>query len=244
MEEHPPASNAATKRLGVLASVVVLAVLAFSGIALLYNPTYYTPARKQGLCANKLKAISLALHEYHRDHGSFPPAFVVDESGRRIHSWRGLLFPYIARIMGKNQSADRYRYRLDEPWNGPNNSKLQAEIAGWCECPSYRDEHPNAPFCCNYVAVVDPTGAFRGTEPTKFSFNSRSNTIVVVDTHDNPPQWFEPRDITLEEMIEQFQSRPIHGNKTYAARVDGSARPIEASIDEPTLRTLVDREVE
>ncbi|HEY2759688.1 MAG TPA: DUF1559 domain-containing protein [Pirellulales bacterium] len=37
-----------------------------------------------------LKLIGLALLNYHHDHGSFPPAYVADASGKPLYSWRVL----------------------------------------------------------------------------------------------------------------------------------------------------------
>ena len=39
--------------------------------------------------------IQLALSVYADEHGAYPPAFVADASGRRMHSWRALLLPYL-----------------------------------------------------------------------------------------------------------------------------------------------------
>jgi len=39
----------------------------------------------------------LALFNYHDDYGSYPPAYIADESGRPMHSWRVLILPYLGR---------------------------------------------------------------------------------------------------------------------------------------------------
>ena len=46
-------------------------------------------------CGNNLKQIGIALHTYHDEYKSLPPAYVCDESGKRMHSWRVLLLPYM-----------------------------------------------------------------------------------------------------------------------------------------------------
>jgi hypothetical protein len=55
---------------------------------------HYTPASKRSICGNNLKQIGLALHNYHRDHGTFPPAYVPDNNGQPSHSWRVLILTY------------------------------------------------------------------------------------------------------------------------------------------------------
>ena len=61
--------------------------------------------------------LRMALWYYHADYGSFPPVYIADSDGRPIHSWRALVLPYISPELAA-------RYSFDEPWNGPNNSKL------------------------------------------------------------------------------------------------------------------------
>ena len=54
--------------------------------------------KKFGACwCVKIHMISIivALHNYHDEHGSFPPAYVSDESGRPLYSWRVLILPYL-----------------------------------------------------------------------------------------------------------------------------------------------------
>ena len=49
----------------------------------------------QLLCRNNMKQIALALHHYHDAFGAFPPAYVPDEDGRPMHSWRVLILPFL-----------------------------------------------------------------------------------------------------------------------------------------------------
>ncbi|MEZ6144785.1 MAG: DUF1559 domain-containing protein [Planctomycetaceae bacterium] len=60
------------------------------------NPLVSQPRSSRHLqCKNNLKQIMLALHNYHDDFGTFPPAYTVDENGKRMHSWRTLIWPYL-----------------------------------------------------------------------------------------------------------------------------------------------------
>lgn len=80
-------------------------------------------------CANNVKQILIALHNCHDDHGSFPPAYVADESGRPIHSWRVLILPY----MDRQDLYDQYDFH--EPWNSPGNRELLATTGNPYHCP-------------------------------------------------------------------------------------------------------------
>ena len=46
------------------------------------------PTTQRIQCANNLKQISLAMHNYLDVNESFPPAYTVDAEGRPLHSWR------------------------------------------------------------------------------------------------------------------------------------------------------------
>ena len=74
-------------------------------------------AARQCSCIGHRAGIYLALLNYHDTHGHFPPAYVLGPDGKRWHSWRALILPYLDEDLGR-------RYRFDEPWNGPNNRKL------------------------------------------------------------------------------------------------------------------------
>ena len=70
------------------------------------------------VCSNNLKQIAMALHMYNEQYGSFPPAYIADENGNPKHGWRVLILPFL------DEQALYDKYDFDEPWNGPNNSKL------------------------------------------------------------------------------------------------------------------------
>src|SRR5262245_38698724 len=67
-------------------------------------------ASQRSQCKNNMKQIGLALHNYAEMYGSFPPAYIADDNGRPMHSWRVLILPFIDQVPLYNQ------YRFDEPW--------------------------------------------------------------------------------------------------------------------------------
>jgi type II secretory pathway pseudopilin PulG len=81
-------------------------------------------------CQSNLRQIAIALHLYHEDYGSFPPAYTVDASGRPMHSWRVLILPYL-------EEAGLYKqYNLEEPWNSPNNLAVANQVPAIFQCPT------------------------------------------------------------------------------------------------------------
>ncbi len=71
-----------------------------------------------------MKMVAKALREYHADNGEYPPPIIRDDAGKPMHSWRALLLPYL------DEDPLAEAYLLDEPWNGPHNSKL-AKYRPW-----------------------------------------------------------------------------------------------------------------
>ena len=141
------------RSMGFIAATILLT------LGTLVAAAYFLPATcavreapPRATCANNLKQIGLALHAYYDRYGSFPPAYVADANGKPMHSWRVLILPFL-------EHHPLYRaYDFDEPWDGPNNSQLQAQKIREYRCP----EDPSAAAgTTSYVAVVGgpPPGA-------------------------------------------------------------------------------------
>jgi len=94
--------------LGIVAALVALWLPASRGGR--------EPARRSQ-CKNNLKQIGLALHNYVDHHGVLPPAYTVDANGKRLHSWRTLILPYL------DQAELFNRIDLSKPWDDPVNEK-------------------------------------------------------------------------------------------------------------------------
>lgn len=164
-----------------------------------------SPAReaaRRATCANHLKNLAIALHNYQDDYGVLPPAFIPDDDGRPMHSWRVLLLPYV-------EEESRYRkYNFQEPWDGPNNSKLLDPIPWVYACPSgLRSDSANG-SCTSYVAVVGPRTAWPGASSRRMSDISDGavNTALLVEAGSRNTPWMEPRDLTLEQALQALTS--------------------------------------
>ena len=102
-------------------------------------------AARGARCTNKLMQIGLAMHSYQDSYGSFPPAYVADEDGKPMHSWRVLLLPYLER-------SDLYEmYNFDEPWDSPGNRALANMTPNIYACLSSGDGTTNQ---TSYVMIV------------------------------------------------------------------------------------------
>jgi hypothetical protein len=145
-----------------------------------------------------MKHIALALHNYHDDHGAFPPASIVDDDGRPMHSWRVLILPYF-------EYQPLYTaYNLDEPWNGPNNRKLLSKIPEAYQCPSHHRSHGQFDTC--YIAVTGKSTMWQDDRRTMSSdiTDGLNMTVMLVEHHGLDIRWMEPRDLKFEQVSKQF----------------------------------------
>ncbi len=173
----------------VIATVIHL-VICFLGPAVI-EPGF---VMKRCICASNMKRILMALHDYHNEHGSFPPAYLVDESGKPMHSWRVLILPY----MDRQRLYDQYD--SNEPWDSPGNRELLSTASNPYHCPEQSEEGGSQ---TNYVAVLGPGTAWPGDKPTKMVdfVDGTSTTLLLVEVVDSEIAWTEPRDLTIQQGV-------------------------------------------
>lgn len=175
--------------------------VAFVGLIVVFFGSIFVPgilmapaAARFATCNRRLGAIGLALNCYHNVHGAFPPAYVAAEDGRPMHSWRVLILPYLDR-------KDLYeRYDFGEPWDGPNNRFLAAEMPEAYRCP-FAPHQKTA--VTSYVAVVGEECAWHGGQSVSHDefANGMSNAILLVEVAESGIHWMEPRDMTYSQAI-------------------------------------------
>jgi hypothetical protein len=187
-----------------------LATIGVSGLLLMclcagYDESHGTAGRRIS-CGNNLKQIVLALHNYHDVYDSLPPTYVADKNGKPMHSWRVLILPYM------EQKALYDQYRFDEPWDGPNNSKLAGQIKRAFSCPSEPHKPGSAASLeTDYVAIVGDHTAWQGEKALDFTAfkDGTANTIFIVEVHNSGIHWMEPRDLHVSQMATVINAK--HG---------------------------------
>ena len=182
----------------VAGSIVILLAILLTWMLLLPGHSKAREPAHRNSCRNRLKQISLALHNYQDTYGSFPPAYIADKNGKPIHSWRVLILPFL------EDQALYNAYDFDEPWNGPNNSKLAKEFDIY-QCPSVRwNTDSGIPITdTQYFAILGDTTAWPGAQAVKASdvTDGVDNTIFVIEVAGKGINWMEPRDVTLAEAV-------------------------------------------
>lgn len=230
---------------------VVVALTLGVLFAMFYLPSHSSlPRRGRPPCKNNLKQIGLALHNYHDTYKSFPPAFVVGPDGKPWHSWRVLILPFL------EEEPLWKKYRLDEPWNGPNNSKLLKERPVAFACRSFDSGPWVAKTDTTYVAVVGAETVWPGASsiPVADVADGLSNTVFVVEVRDAGIAWLAPDDLSLEEAI--LPPRGVKGRRVSSIHFtegdpehggvnvlfgDGTVRFVNSEIAPETWKALLTR---
>jgi prepilin-type processing-associated H-X9-DG protein len=175
----------------VLAGVCVIGIL----IAMLLPAV--SAARQAGQraqCANNLRQITIAMQNYEAANGTLPPAYVADEDGKPMHSWRVLLLPYL------DEDALYRQYNFDEPWDSPANLMVASRMPQVYGCPS---DPQAAAGQTSYMVLVGPETMFPDANPTGLADcgDGTSNTILVVEVAGAGVGWTEPADLNVEQLL-------------------------------------------
>ena len=90
-------------------------------------------------------------------------------------------------------------YRFDEPWNGPNNSRLARKMPEFFACRAHA-----RPAYSNYAVVVGPETAFPGARSSSVSqiTDGTTITVLVVEVKGGAIPWMEPRDLNMPAIAE------------------------------------------
>jgi prepilin-type processing-associated H-X9-DG protein len=195
-------------------------------------------AARRSQCLCNLCSIKLALHNYHDQYGTLPPAYIADAQGRPMHSWRVLLLPFM------EQSPLYNQYDFGEPWNGPNNIKLVNSMPSVFACPS-RFSNPTA--LTSYVAITGPGTMFPGTGSVKFAdvTDGLANTLLIVEVANVNIPWTAPQDLDVRTMsfgVNDPKRPGISSKHPGGANVvfgDASYRFLPEAISPGNLRALI-----
>ena len=202
---------------------------------LLDSGSRVTARRSQ--CVNNLKQIGLALQNYADVYGCIPPAYLTDKDGKPMHSWRVLILPFM-------EYKPLYeRYDLNEPWDGPNNSKLSKEMPAVFRCPS---DTGNPGTQTDYVAIVGPETIWQPNHGTTFKEieDGSSQTIAVVEASGAGISWMEPRDLPFSALAKGINPKQgigissHHPGAVIAVFGDGHTQTIQESIPLKLLKAL------
>src|SRR5574340_1519117 len=154
--------------------------------------------RSIGQC--RLGQMRLALQNYEQEHGALPSLCVRDGLGRRIHSWRTLILPYL--------DVEPLRHLdLAQPWNSDFNRKLidSTPPVEWTWFA--RDEAAEEPpFLTHIFALIGEDSIWdAATGLPKAKTAERPNAILLISVPHSTIEALEPGDITEAEVCQMVE---------------------------------------
>jgi hypothetical protein len=182
-----------------------------------FNPTA-AAARQQS--TNNVKQILLAAHNYESANGKFPGDILDKKTGKPLLSWRVAILPYI------EQNALYSNFKLDEPWDSPNNKPFSDMVIKVYRSPFQKKE------AHNLTTYQTPVGKKLGwTDTTKKGVrivdftDGTSNSILLFETKDEVAvPWAKPADLVIDPKNPAKDWRLIGGKGYILGFADGSVR--------------------
>lgn len=186
----------ANKRSGWRWWQVLLAMLALGLIVALWLPNIRRlgPLNRIYECRRNLTAIQQAVRQYADSYGAYPPAYTVDAEGRRLHSWRTLLLPYL----GQQSLYDQID--LSQPWHAAVHDRVRATVVPAYHCPSLEQGSTKT----GYLSVVTDAsllGPGRSI-PAKAVERPLDKLLICIEVNaERTVHWMSPFDLSSEEFI-------------------------------------------
>ncbi len=194
-------------------------------------------AARRSQCANNLKQIGLAMHNYHDVYGTFPPGYSKGPDGKPLLSWRVHILPYL------EQKALYDEFHKDEPWDSEHNKTLIARMAAVYICPSGSRSLAKEGRT-SYLTPRGPGTVFPGAEAIKLQDveDGTSNTIFVVDANDAAAvTWTKPEDWDVAVELKPQSLFGHHPKGTNVEFADGSLQFLKETIKPKDLHDLTTR---
>lgn len=232
VNRSPKPKNAFT----LIELLFVIAIIAILVALMLPAVRTAGPAARRSQCKNNLRQIALALRNYAEEYNAFPPAYTVDAKGKRLHSWRTLILPYL------EQKKLYDRIDLSKAWDDPANAAAFETGVSVYHCPE-----ANCPANhTTYLAVVAPGSCIHPTRSRRLSEvtdGSRETLMVIEVNAGQSVHWMAPTDAD-EKLLLGFgpNTELPHANGWHAAFTDGSVRFLTADLPAAKRRALISGE--
>ncbi len=185
---------------------------------------------------NALRQIGLALHNYHDVMNPLPGGF-ADKTGKPGLSWRVAILPYI-------EHDNLYKqFKLDEPWDSPNNKKLISQMPKIFAPP--RTDTNGYTFYRGFSGPgtwLPPQTGTRPGQPIKGVTivqitDGTSNTLLVAEAAD-AVIWTKPDEMEFApNKLPQIGG--VFSTGTNVLLADGSVRFLRGKVDSTLLTRLI-----
>jgi hypothetical protein len=185
---------------------------------------------------NNLKMIGLALQNYAAANNGFPLSSINDQAGKPLLSWRVAILPYLG------QESLYKQFKLDEPWDGPNNVKLIPQMP-----PAYaiQSARTGGPGLSNVRTFVGPSAVLRPIAPVTTVAGVTDGTSSTVSAFESslPVPWTKPEEPSMDVPgLSQIVGVGRPGGGFLALFADGSVKYLPGGLDDQTVRALMTRD--
>ncbi len=199
-------------------ALIAVALAASVAVWLARTVTRLREEARSAQCVCHLAQLALAVQNYESRYGSLPPAAITDVNGKPLLSWRVAILPFI------EEEALYRQIKLDEPWDGPNNRRLNALCPSNFRCPGHFDRTGEG--YTNYLAVVGPRTLFPGDGKARQRseiLDDPASTLMVVESANSAINWMEPRDLEWDRMSFRLNdpSRPSISSRHHSGSYPG-----------------------
>jgi hypothetical protein len=198
----------------------------------LYNVADLRTRALRETAIGNLRQIGMALHAYHDAMQGFPTA-IPDKTGKPGLSWRVALLPYL-------EHDNLYKlFKLDEPWDSPNNKPLLHKM------PKIFAPPGTDPTGWTFLRGFTGPGTWlppqtgprpKGIRITDIT-DGTSNTILVAEAAD-PVIWTKPDEMEFApNKVPKIGG--VFGTGTNVLLADGSVKFLPKDFDQRTLANLI-----
>ena len=222
--------------LGIIGAVLLLCCGGGGLVAYLLRDKIGLDTQDRKVSNNNLKQIGIGIHNYH-DVNNRLPSNTYGPDGKPLLSWRVHILPYV------EQDALYKQFKLDEPWDGPNNRRLISQMPRLYITSDTRARAGEGKtfyrgFAHKGAVFEKPAWKGDGVSFAKIS-DGLTNTILVVEAGE-AVEWTKPDDLDFSP------GRPLpalgagrSGDKILVLMGDGSTRSYPKSMSESTWRALI-----
>ena len=178
-------------------------------------------------CVVNMKLLTIALLRYQAEHGTLPPAFIVDAEGTPLQSWRVLILPYL----GEDNKALYEQIRLDEPWDSDYNKQFHARSPKVFQCLSNKKRGEGLTTYSVILgddALFDASGVGKDLRALRKREGVETNSQALIVERDQPICWMKPDEElnaqSFRENVAALDKDPDcgHSGGINVGRADGS----------------------
>lgn len=231
--ENDPASIKVGRKFQLIHLLGIIAVGIVVIALFMPAPRRSRTAARKSQCKNNLKQIGLALHNYHDTYGTFPPAYTVDADGKRLHSWRTLILPYV------DQSPLYTSIDLSKPWDDPVNAEAAKTQLNAYHCPSAPGPYTHT----SYMVIVGVDTCFPGAASKSIPeiTDGTSNTAIVVEVDaEKSAPWMSPTDVDEQFVLSiEPKTKVSHVGGLHVLLADGTVRFVSDDLDQKVRHALM-----